>query len=270
MRRERIWIMAVVAIVLAVGAVTLAKDVNVMFVGEEGQVVDLADLRDGETRLFGEGDRQMTAERDGDEVRITREARGEARELSINCDIARDTCQVITSGDGQEVAVRIEKSHECDNGVGDCDLHDVDILALGEGHSAHNVFVKRICEGADCDAAKNIEILADVHARADGDLLWVEEDGGVGHRIVVKKVCAGDECDEDDAVEIITTGAHDGHGLLMLGEGSGKVRLGCPEGDASIWVDRAEAEDTFLCPKHSVPMEKKSGASPRHIVIERD
>jgi len=256
MRRERNWIMAVVAIALAVGAVTLAKDVNVMFVGEEGQVVDLADLRDGETRLFGEGDRQMTAERDGDEVRITREARGEARELSINCDIARDTCQVITSEDGQEVAIRIEKSRECDNGVGDCDFHDVDILALGEGSGAHNVFVKRICEGDDCDAAKNIEILTDVHARADGDLLWVEEDGGVGHRIVVKKVCAGDDCD--------------GHGLLMLGEGGGKVRLGCPEGDASVWVDSAEAEETFLCPKHSVPMEKKSGAKQRHIVIEHN
>jgi hypothetical protein len=270
MRRERIWIMAAVAIALAVGVVTLAKDVNVMFVGEEGQVVDLADLRDGESRVFGEGERQMTATRDGDEVRITREARGEEGELSITCDIARDTCQVITSEDGEEVAIRIEKSRECEHGVDDCDLHDVGILALGKGGSSHNVFVKRICEGDDCDAENNIEILTDAHAGADGDLLWVGEDGGIGHRVVVRKVCAADECDEDDAVEIITTGVQDGHGLLMIGEGGDKVRLGCPEGDASIWVDSAEADETFLCPKHSVPMEKTIDAKQHRIVIERN
>jgi hypothetical protein len=234
MRRERIWIMAVVAIALAVGAATVAEDVSVMFVGEEGEVVDLAELRDGETRVFGRGERQMTAARDGDEVRITREARGEASELSITCDIARDSCQVITSEDGQEVAVRIEKSRECEKGIGDCDLHDVDILALG--------------------------------------------DVGSGHQVFVKQICAGDDCDDEETVEIITTGVHDGHGLLMLGEGgshgihvaSDKVRLGCPEGDASIWVDKEEAGETFLCPKHSVPMEKKIDAKQRRIVIERD
>ena len=43
---------------------------------EGGERFDVADLRDGETRVFGVGERQLTARRSGDEVVLERPAPG--------------------------------------------------------------------------------------------------------------------------------------------------------------------------------------------------
>ena len=59
----------------------------------------------------------------------------------------------------------------------------------------------------------------------------------------------------------------DGHANVLRFD-DGKVVLTCPEGDAKIHVEQEEAEDTFLCPKHSVPMEKVEAAVHK-IVIEQ-
>ena len=60
-------------------------------------------------------------------------------------------------------------------------------------------------------------------------------------------------------VEVVADIHHGGHGNVMIfrsDELDGKVMLRCPEGDATVAVEQDEAEDVFLCPKHSIPMEK--------------
>jgi hypothetical protein len=42
----------------------------------------------------------------------------------------------------------------------------------------------------------------------------------------------------------------------MIFMGDGKVTLRCPEGDTRMDVEQDEAEEVFLCPKHSQPLEK--------------
>jgi hypothetical protein len=238
MKGKTFWIAAAICLL---ATTVVAGDRNVTFVGGEGEVFDLADLLDGETRLFGDGEKQMSATRDGDVVRITREANGETTPLTIECSVDQDSCQVMTIGDDGKVAVMIEKTRQCDTSAGDCELHDIDVVAVGD-HGAHqNVFVKKICDGDDCDDSKMIEIVAGGgHGRS---FSWVGADGGA---------------------EMVFVGGPDSHALHL---DSNRVRLGCPEGDASLWVDREEAGDTFLCPKHSVPLEKQAGPAGHHRVL---
>ena len=53
---------------------------------------------------------------------------------------------------------------------------------------------------------------------------------------------------------------------------SDSVLLRCTEGDATITVKKEEAKDTFLCPKHSTPMEPvaQTFGSGIHVIREGD
>lgn len=194
---------------------------HAMFISEEGaEAFHLADLRDGEVRVFGEAGKQVTVERRGDEATITREPEAGARARSITCRLDTDTCKVLTfDGDSEKVMIVVEKRRECVNGVGDCDV-DVEVGDFG-GDSAH-VIVDKImdCDGeADCASAVKLHLEALPH---HGENVFVHGPS-----------------------DVQVFGLHD----------SDTVRLRCPEGDATLRVDKEEAEDTFLCPKHSVPLE---------------
>ena len=89
-------------------------------------------------------------------------------------------------------------------------------------------------------------------------------------RIVIRRIGegSGDEnvfvtSGGDENVFVTGIGAH----LIRELHGDGVV-LRCSEGDATITVDKEEAEETFLCPKHSTPMEpiaSRSGSGVRVI-----
>ena len=51
----------------------------------------------------------------------------------------------------------------------------------------------------------------------------------------------------------------------MVGDGE-EVVLRCPEGDTTMRVDLDEADETYLCPKHSLPLEKLATAGKPHRV----
>jgi hypothetical protein len=57
----------------------------------------------------------------------------------------------------------------------------------------------------------------------------------------------------DGLAEIIVMSPSGGKMHMLHTDGA---TLACPEGDATIHVKKEEANDVFLCPKHSVPMEK--------------
>ena len=122
---------------------------NVFFDDDDG--FDLSDLADGETRVFGAGDKQVTVSRSGDEATIYRAASAEKGELSVTCLLSSDTCRVITSDDDPEqVVIVVEKRRECVDGEGDCDhLAIEDIAALG-GHAIAITKVVECEDGADC------------------------------------------------------------------------------------------------------------------------
>lgn len=177
---------------------------NVFFSDDDG--FDLSDLADGETRIFGSGDKQVTVSRRGDEATIERPASADKAEVSVTCRLSSDTCKVITSDDSDEVVVMIQKRRECVGGEVDCGQLVIDDLA-----------------------------------------------GAVGHTIAITKIVecdGGGECIETEVSEGMP---HGHHGIVHI---DGAVQLRCPEGDTRMQVDADEADQVFLCPKHSKPLEK--------------
>jgi hypothetical protein len=205
----------------------IRTDHHAMFIGEgDGENFDLEDLADGETQTFGEGEKQVTVSRLGDVVTIDRAARGEAQKLELKCNVATDSCQVITFEDNPEkVMIVVKKERTCIDGVGDCTATvDVMLDSMNLPHGAHAMIQK-----VECDDKGNCETFEDVQ--------------GMGN------------------VKVITDFDGPGHGNVMVfhaDSADGKTLLRCPEGDATVRVDEQEADDTFLCPKHSVPMEQVS------------
>ena len=67
-----------------------------MFFGDDGEVFDVSDLRDGESRTLGSGPKQVTVSRVGDDVTIVRIASDDEDKLEINCNASQDTCKIVT------------------------------------------------------------------------------------------------------------------------------------------------------------------------------
>ncbi len=209
---------------------------------EDGEAFDLSDLADGETRVFGVGDKQVTVSREGDLATIRRARGAGDPEMEITCRLSSDTCKVITSEDDpSRVMLVIQKTRECENGVGDCDDELLDLDLGGEGHA---VLVRKIVE---CDEEGNCEETADVttHGDAHGHAMIRIEDfeGSLPEDLVFVG---------EDGKWVGDTG---GKRVVVVGRDD-RVALRCPEGDATMRVDKDEAGDVFLCPKHSVPLEQ--------------
>ncbi len=193
-----------------------------MFFGENGESFDLAELVDGENRTFGEGPKQITVTRVGDVVTIVRDESDERSKLEILCDTGRDTCKVITfEDDPEKVMIMVKKTRECVNGVGDCGDVDIEFDRIGEGGHA----IIRTVKCGDVGDCRHFEKVV-----GGSELIAIHDFEGEPHRKMM--IIHSHELDSDS------------------------VLLRCPEGDSRIHVDKAEAEDTFLCPKHSVPMVK--------------
>ena len=144
----------------------------------------------------------------------------------------------------------IEKSRECVNGVGDCDedvLVSIDDLQFGES-GAHVVIEKLVdCDGDDCEESL-VHVLGEGAGHGTAHVELIHDDGDDPHEKRMVFVHAG--------------------GGQAYSFGS-KTMLRCPEGDATIHVEREEADETFLCPKHSVPMESIVGSSMRRIRVKK-
>ena len=93
---------------------------------------------------------------------------------------------------------------------------------------------------------------------------------GEGHAIIELKAGMG----EDGEVIVIGEGGewvgdHCPHGNVMFISEDSKTVLRCPEGDTTMRVEKEEAEDVFLCPKHSVPLEKVESKGRVHEIKVR-
>ena len=227
---------------------------NAVFVSDDdAERFDLSDLADGETRTFGTGVRAVTVSRSGDEATITRsKSGGDVSAIEITCQLNDDTCTVLTfPNDPEKVMVAIEKERTCINGEGDCDF------TFGEGLAEGHIVVDIDCEGQDCGDLHSMHL----NGLAELDQAFTVEslgDGDEPSRIVIRRV--GGVGATEDNVFVTKVGSSGVCGLQRIHEPSGdNVMLRCSEGDATIMVKKEEAEETFLCPKHSTPMEQVKG-----------
>jgi hypothetical protein len=107
MMRKAGWILgAVVALLIAAPAFPCglhgaAHDGEIFFA--DGDRFDLSDLADGETRYFGDPDRELAATRNGDEVTLSFPDTDRALK-EITCNLETDRCFVLTSDDDDGIA----------------------------------------------------------------------------------------------------------------------------------------------------------------------
>jgi len=223
-RTEKTWVSA------ADGAVALPADGHMLFVGDEGgESFDVAELQDGETRTFGVGEKQVTVTRAGDVVTLSRVSPEAEKNLEVKCNVNQDNCRVLTFKDEPEkVMIVVEKTRSCVNGIGDCAPVDIEVEKLGGDAAKIRTIVRRV----ECDDQGNCQEFSDV--ASGGKMVKVVADGGMH----------GDG--SHAKVMMFHAGGLDGDQVLMV----------CPEGDSTLNVAKDEADQTYLCPKHNVPMEK--------------
>ena len=240
------------------GKVHAVHSGNAVFVSDDGaEKFNLSDLNDGESRTFGTGDRAVTVRRSGDEAMISRASSGDdVSAIDVDCRLDVDNCTVLTfADDAEKVMVAIEKERTCVNGEGDCDL------AFGEAHGMGHVVVDIDCDGDDCEDLHTLQL-------SELENTFTVETAGEGSepsRIVIRRV--GDAGATEDNVFVTKMGASGMGGLHKIRTLHGdSVMLTCSEGDATIMVKKEEKDDTFLCPKHSTPMEAAKGHGNFHVI----
>lgn len=196
------------------------------------ETIDLADLADGETRTFGDDGRRVEATRDGDRVKLRiLPADGDGGKTivldrELNCDLAAEDCTVLIGAAGEDHSMFVFRSSGGDDGE-HVERH-VEIVT-GDGSGDHEAVV--------IGAMPRIRVL---RVGPDGDDLDIDlEDLDLDLRGL------------DEAMASIRIPVPP----VLIHAGPGERVLRCPEGDATLTVAEDEADDVFLCPKHSVAME---------------
>jgi len=101
MRRKLIWSLGIAAVCLslAVAGPRAGKS------SDHVEKFNLADLADGETRTFGDGESAVTATRKGDEV-VVNYGGGDGEKKTLRCTLGKETCYAMTlDGEGKKVMV---------------------------------------------------------------------------------------------------------------------------------------------------------------------
>lgn len=245
---------AVAAALAGAGGVWVSSDGETHGIHDGGRVVlvgggegfDLSQLAEGETRVFGSGDRAVTATRRGDVATITRAANGDTEAVDLSCDLGRDKCRIVTSEtEPDRVMIIVQKERSCVNGEGDCAEVSLDAIDALPGDGQQIMFRKVLrCEDPDhCEESEDISQgmlrIQGVEGELPDSFMFTSPLGGAVH---------------SGAAEII---------LMPRGD---SVLMRCPEGDATLRVKKDEAQEVYLCPKHSQPMQK---VEPRSGVKQR-
>ncbi len=216
------WNLVTAFFIAAVSIALLAAVPGAGKASDAPQKFNLADLADGETRTFGEGDHAITATRNGDDVTITYKGDSKAGTHTLHCTAGKDSCfATILGTDGKTPMVMLSKS------------------GPAGGNSHPKVATKVVLLGDDADPKKLGDLDSDdesgdpmVVSSDDSGMVWVTSD-------------------EDTS----TPGTHSGVRVIKIVTDAGTV-LRCPEGDATLTLKKGE-ENTgpYFCPRHNLKME---------------
>ncbi|MDH3627940.1 MAG: hypothetical protein OEV00_14955 [Acidobacteriota bacterium] len=263
--KQKTWILSWVVMLAAGLTAALAGDGHArswshsgsaMILHEDGaESFDVGDLADGETRVFGAGDKQITATRSGNVVTLLRNESGDEKKIEILCNVDSDNCSIVTAGDGDSVAIVVQKTRTCHGNKDECGA-DPAIADFASGEGLARVIIEKHadCEGDDCD---EFEVL--VSGEGHGNHFFHHENNSV----VISPDGAEGEWVSEDGHDIAIAGPN----AIFLS--ADQLVLRCPEGDTTTRIEKDRRHETFLCPQHSVPLEKQKMPSIRRIKIER-
>lgn len=192
---------------------------------------------------------------DADVVNLSDLADGETRTFDT------EKGQIVASRDGDSVLLTIRKDGEeehsftCVTGKDECL-----VITPKDGDDKSTVLmIKKTAltgEGETMDI--EMMVLGDHHAMAHGKAMFIGEDGSSMLRL-------------HTGHEGMKVQVEDGAHVIHI-ESSGVV-LRCPEGDTTMRVDKDEADETYYCPRHDVPLVKAESDfvhEIRTVVVEGD
>ena len=127
------WKITISAVLVLFTATALMAGGNHFIRSGKGEKVslDLNDLYDGETRVFGEGDHQLTATRKGDVVSLHRAAGSETQALDFECQLDTDVCTILTGEDSDRTMVMVRRVADCADAE-DCKQIEHNVSLLGD------------------------------------------------------------------------------------------------------------------------------------------
>ena len=203
---------------------------------------NLADLADGESRTFGEGDHAITATRKGDEVTITLRGHGaKGGKETFACTVGKDHCYVMARGeDGKGQVVVLNKSES--------------------GKDGKKTVTTRVLTSSDSAGEQKIMVFA---GDDDDDLVIKELEPGM--KWVTSQVDLDGESGEvvihsdGEGLAVVTTDVSEtepGTKVVRIVAEGGTV-LRCPEGDATLVLKKGEEKTggPYFCPRHNLKME---------------
>ena len=173
-----------------------------VFFSDDGEKFDLADLYDGETRHFGDADRQVKVTRTGDVV-VMSFSDPDGGDKEFTCELETDNCYIITNDEDDSAKIMIMKSRHI------------------EGAADHEILVMAAEGAMDHVSAEGKQVFI---STGDAPLHWVQEleDGEGGHRKIIR-VGIGIE-DEGTLLR-----CPEGDSTLRLEEGEGTDGYYCPK-----------------------------------------
>lgn len=193
MKKSTIEILGFVAVLLLAGAVSAG---NGVWVSDDGNSFDLSDLEDGETKFFGNGDKQITATRNGDTISIDSPGDGDGRSVKIECTAGQDDCRVMTLGENdKKVALMIKK-----------------------GHAGHHLMSidENVVIGENGETTITITQIGD--CEDDGDA------GCIGE-MIVEVIASADDHDSSHNIWVSGAGSHHGRHTMMVTDGATQYDL---------------------------------------------
>jgi hypothetical protein len=218
---------------------------------------DLTQMKDGETRTFGEGKALITAARHGDNIEITLPGQDGEAAHTLTCKAGDEHCFVMANDDLGHGTVMVMRS-------------------AGGGAAENESFSWSSDPG---DGATWTASAGDGKTGEHQIQIVAEADGEPGE---VKVITVNGVDGEPGEMKVITLDGGDAEGFKMLSESAGGphviriemkgTTLRCPEGDATLHVDDGD-DAVYLCPKHNVAMEKidpsKTKTFERHIEVHQ-
>jgi hypothetical protein len=200
---------------------------------------DLAQMKDGETRTFGEGKAQVTASRRGDNIEVTLPSEDGKAPRTLTCK-AGEHCYVMAHDDLGHGTVMVMRT------------------AGAEDAPQEMTWVSNSDDGGTwTDESGNTMVFHS--AGGEHEIQVVAEADGEPGTVKVIRVDAGD----GEPVRVFTSAGGDAEAFTMLSEADAPhvikievkgTMLHCPEGDATLHVEDGD-EAVYLCPKHNVAME---------------
>lgn len=190
---------------MALTALTLGVALAAFAFDGDTEELHLSDLEDGETRIFGEGEHEISATRDGDVVTVSMPGVDDEAMHEISVDLSEDDGHIVVLEGEHKNAIWVKAGGE----LGEDEM-DIEILDLEDGEPGEaNVFIRKMIEVAEGDEeleSRTMRIMCVGAGEGEGKAVEIDVQGLIDehgeHADVQIMKISTEECEEGEKVMV--------------------------------------------------------------------